>query len=290
MRWTRRTIIEEIRRLHKLKSELNYATAEARHLNLVRAAAWHFGTWRQAVEAAGLDYDSLLKYQRWTRPRIIARIQQLHQEGADLSWRAVSLEIDPPLAAAALRPNGFPSWRDAITAAGLDINEVARYKYWDAERVITEIRHLHRRGEPLSSKSAQENHQSLFCAARRRFGSWDNALAKAGLNAARIRLRRPATAAPRPHQPPTRATAQPSRQRSVTASAKVAKAVAVTTSQATAPTRPKRAPKGTPKETPVPTQRTATVKPTAITRAKPRAKATLTKATPQSRSRKARVA
>jgi len=201
LRWTRRTIVEEIKRLHKANTELNYASAEAHHLNLVRAAAWHFGTWRRAVEAAGIDYERLSKYQRWDQQRIIERILQLHQQGADLSWRAVSLEVDPPLAAAALRPNGFPSWRAAITAAGLDISDVARYQYWDDARIIAEIQLLHRKGEPLSSKAVQISNQPLFCAARRRFESWDNALNKAGFSAAKIRLRRPATAAQRKSKP-----------------------------------------------------------------------------------------
>ncbi|MDQ3813676.1 MAG: hypothetical protein M3347_06965 [Armatimonadota bacterium] len=193
MRWTRKSIVEEIKRLHDAGEELNYTAAEANHLNLVRAAAWHFGTWRRAIQSAGIDYDSLSKYQRWNRERIVERIQELHQAGEDLSWRVVSTEIDPPLAAAALRPNGFPSWRDAITAAGLNIDEVARYKNWTPERVLGEIKALARAGHPLSSKIMQTSNQSLFCAARRRFGSWDNALVAAGLDVAKIRLRQPAT-------------------------------------------------------------------------------------------------
>ncbi len=189
MRWTRKGILEEIKKLHAGGQELNYAAAEASHLNLMRAAAWHFGTWRRAVELAGINYEEQSKYQRWNRERIIARIRELHKAKADLSWRAISTEIDPPLAAAALRPNGFASWRDAIAAAGLDIREVARYQHWTSESVLEEIQSLHRRKQPLSSKTIQVSHQSLFCAARRRFGSWDGALEAAGLDATLIRLR-----------------------------------------------------------------------------------------------------
>lgn len=190
MRWTRKIIIAEIKRLYEAGERLNYSAAEANHLNLVRAAAWHFGTWRTAVEAAGIDYESLSRYQRWNRERIIARIQELHAQGADLSWRSVSMEIDPSLAAAALRPNGFDSWRGAITAAGLDINEITRYQHWNHDKVIQAIKERHKEGKPLSSKALQTTDQSLFCAARRRFGSWDGALAAAGLDPNKIRLRR----------------------------------------------------------------------------------------------------
>jgi hypothetical protein len=189
--WTRRNIVAEIRHLHAGGEELNYASAELRHLNLVRAAAWHFGSWRTAVERAGFDYGELSKYQRWNRERIIERIRELHAQQADLSWREVSLHLDPALAAAALRPNGFQSWREAIEAAGLNIEQVARYAHWDDARVLEEISALQQAGEALSSKAVQQSHQGLFCAARRRFGSWDNALEVAGLDISLIRLRAP---------------------------------------------------------------------------------------------------
>jgi hypothetical protein len=199
MRWTRKSIIAEIKSLHDAGEALNYSAAEANCLNLVRAAAWHYGTWRHAIEAAGIDYESLSRYQRWTKKRIVERIRELHEQGADLSWRSVSTNLDPSLAAAALRPNGFRSWRDALAAAGIDVDNVTRYKYWDNEKVIKAIRARKRSGEPMSSRSLQSTDQSLFCAARRRFGSWDKALEAAGFNSEKIRLRRvaPSLSAPR---------------------------------------------------------------------------------------------
>lgn len=192
MRWTRKSIVAEICRLHETGAEMNYAAAERDYLNLVRAAAWHFGTWRLAVETAGLDYPSLSKYRRWGRERIAERIRELHAQGADLSWRAISLDVDPPLAAAALRSNGYATWAEALAAAGIDVNDVARYQQWNEERVLREIKELHRSSVPLSSKAAQQSHSKLFCAARRRFGSWDDALRAAGLEAESIRLRQTA--------------------------------------------------------------------------------------------------
>jgi hypothetical protein len=199
VRWTRKTIISEIKRLHDANEELYYSKAEDNHLNLVRAAGWHFGTWRRAIEAAGIDYESLSKYQRWNKKKVVERIRELHTQGQDLNWRAVSTHVDPPLAAAALRANGYSSWRDAIAAAGLDIESVARYKEWDDEKVLKAIRARKRAGLSLFSKSLQVEDQSLFCAARRRFGSWDGALNAAGFKAENIRLRRynPALNAPR---------------------------------------------------------------------------------------------
>jgi hypothetical protein len=180
--------------MHKAKEDMSYASLEQKHLSLMRASAWHYGTWRRAVEEAGIDYETLSRYRRWTKDRIVARIQELYAEGQDLSWRAISQEVDPALAASALRPNGFGSWPEAIEAAGLDINDVARYKYWNEERVLKAIKERHKAGVNLSSRNAQKNDQSLFCAARRRFETWDKALEAAGLDASKIRIRKPARA------------------------------------------------------------------------------------------------
>ena len=199
MRWTRKGIIDEIKRLHAAGEELNYSSVEENHLNLVRAAAWHFGTWKRAVEKAGLDYESVSNYQRWTRERVVERIQELYKQGKDLSWRAVSITVDPPLAAAALRPNsGFESWFDAITAAGINHDEIARYRKWTSERVVQELRERSTQGLPMSSIAVQKQNPSLYCAAKRRFTQWDSALEQAGLDPNKIRIRRaPTGASPR---------------------------------------------------------------------------------------------
>ena len=120
--------------------------------------------------------------------RIVRRIRELHAAGHDLSWRVVSSEVDPPLAFAAIRPKGFGSWRAAIAAAGLNYEEVARYKCWNKERVMREIQEMHRAGKPLSVSDVEQSNAPLLWAARRRFLSWDDAVAEAGLDPAQVRL------------------------------------------------------------------------------------------------------
>jgi hypothetical protein len=188
VRWTHDRIITEIERLHAVGAALNYGSASKQHLALVKAAEQHFGTWRRAVEAGGIDYDSLRKYQRWDRERIIRRIRELHAVGYDLSWRIVSTDVDPPLAYAAIKPTGFGSWRAAIAAAGLDYEQVARYRYWDKERILREIQEMHRAGKPLSVSDVERSNAPLLWAARRHFLSWGDALTEAGIDPAAVQL------------------------------------------------------------------------------------------------------
>ena len=62
---------------------------------------------------------------------------------------------------------------------------------WTAEALIEEIRRKHRAGEPLNARDVTPNW--IRRPAGRLFGSWDAALAAAGLDPMEIRGNRPRT-------------------------------------------------------------------------------------------------
>ena len=109
----------EILRLYAAKEELNYGSVQQNHLKLLRAATRYFGSWKDAIEFAGLNYDEIRRYRVWSEDKILAKIRKYHTEGKDLSWRHVSTQLDPPLAAAAIRSSRFGSWQKALEEAGL---------------------------------------------------------------------------------------------------------------------------------------------------------------------------
>jgi hypothetical protein len=160
-------------------------------LPLLRAATRYFGSWQAAIEYAGLNYDDIRKYRSWTKDRIVERIRELHAQNADLSWRHVSLTLDPSLAAAATKKSHFGSWRAALDAAGLDYDEIRRYHDWSEDEVIRRIRDMYAQGEPLNAKSMEKKDITLITAARRRFPSWDKTLTAAGLDYKGIVVRAP---------------------------------------------------------------------------------------------------
>jgi hypothetical protein len=181
-KWSKESIGMEIRSMYESGENLNYSSVAANNITLLRAATRYFGTWEAAVNFSGLDYSQIRRYKAWTRDRIVERIRELHAQGADLSWRNVSLNVDPQLAAAATKKSHFGSWREALEASGLDYDSIRRYREWDDERVLQMVREMHANGKGLNAKSMEQEDITLITAARRRFDSWHQALTAAGLD------------------------------------------------------------------------------------------------------------
>ena len=190
-KWSKESIALEILSMYESGESLNYSSIANNNLALLRAATRYFGTWEAAVQFAGLDYDAIRRYKSWTRERIIARIQELHAQGVDLSWRNVCLNVDPQLAAAATKKSHFGSWREALEASGLDYDTIRRYREWDDERILDMVREFHKDGKGLNAKNMEQEDITLITAARRRFDSWHQALSAAGLDYTEIVQRAP---------------------------------------------------------------------------------------------------
>lgn len=190
-KWNQDSIAAEIRHRHEAGLDLSYSGMARENLPLLRAATRYLGSWQAAVEYAGLNYDDIRKYRAWTNDRITERIRELYAQGADLSWRHVSLTLDPSLAAAATKKSHFGSWRAALEASGLDYDTIRRYHDWNDDEVLRHVRDLYAKGESLNAKTMEKENITLITAARRRFPSWDRALAAAGLDYRQIVLRAP---------------------------------------------------------------------------------------------------
>jgi len=190
-KWSKEAIAMEIVSMYESGESLNYSNIANTNITLLRAATRYFGTWEAAVNFSGLDYSQIRRYKSWTRERIVERIKELHTQGVDLSWRNVSLNVDPQLAAAATKKSHFGSWREALEAAGLDYDSIRRYREWDDERILRMVREFHERGTGLNAKNMEQEDITLITAARRRFDSWHQALIAAGLDYRQIVQRAP---------------------------------------------------------------------------------------------------
>ncbi|PQV64984.1 hypothetical protein B1R32_103254 [Abditibacterium utsteinense] len=191
--WTQEKLIAEIQRLYQEGTDLSPTAIQQSHSALFSSARSrsHFGSWRAAIEAAGLDYDDLKRVkQRWNRDEILQRIREMHAQGHDL--------LDPKfktknrsLYLAACAHRYFGSWRRAVSAAGLDHEEMRESRVWTRTRILRTIQEISDAGKPLGWAYIEEHEPGIYRAARRKenFGSWVGALQAAGVDHTPLRGR-----------------------------------------------------------------------------------------------------
>lgn len=154
-----------------------------RDRRLYEAARQHFGTWRRALLAAGINLAnarSRPKSRRLDRPQILQALRQRHEAGLSMYWITVCLD-NRYLAMSA--KHAFRSWRRALLAAGLPL-EVAKSRSksrWSHERILEDIQLRHQQGKPLKCARVFEEDPALVNATHRLFGSWREALVAAGV-------------------------------------------------------------------------------------------------------------
>lgn len=190
--WNKTKITARIRALRKAGKDLSYNHIAAKGQGLLSAANYHFGSWREAVEAAGIDYDGdVRRIPKWTRERIVATIRAAQKAGQDLCWSSVSKHPKySGMAYGAIRNSKFGSWDAALAAAQVEPAGVRRYESWNEEKVIARIKQRAQAGLEMNSKSMQEQDCKLFNAALKRFQKWQEALKAAGIEPEAVYKRR----------------------------------------------------------------------------------------------------
>lgn len=119
---------------------------------------------------------------QWDAQTIASEILLRHAMKKPLNYTAVA-DDNLSLLRAACRH--FGNWEAAISAAGLDYDEIRLYKVWTRTRIIKRIHELHLQGVDLSWRSiAYEVDPQLAAAAtkKKHFGSWSGALEAAGFD------------------------------------------------------------------------------------------------------------
>jgi hypothetical protein len=174
--WTKARLIEEILLLYSKKGPMN---VEGFGDSLLAArASKRFGSWAEAIEAAGLsDRIQVTKpFHRWTKEEVLRAIREWHAAGKELSgmdWKNRVLYT--------IARRHFGGWRKAVEAAGFQCKRRA----WSRNVIIEEIRTRVQQGQTL--RCSDPSNVNLVAASSRYFGSWTAALKEAGVPANRTK-------------------------------------------------------------------------------------------------------
>jgi len=93
------------------KEQLNSYYYATTYPDVYAAADREFGGWKNAIEAAGLDYRTIRKYRSWTRQSVILEIQTVHAQGAPINSKAAQ-DGNKPLYMAAIKR--FRNWGQGV--------------------------------------------------------------------------------------------------------------------------------------------------------------------------------
>jgi hypothetical protein len=192
MIWDKAEVLTALKKLHKQGADLSYNALARSMQSLVSAAAYHCGSYRKAIEQAGIEYSSIARRPRWTKTAIIKLIKEGKRGGTDLHWSSIVKNRGDlgKAAFASLQPRLFGSWDRALHAAGLDADEINRYRKWTKDTVLSELKARHREAMPINSGALQKDEPSLHAAAVRHFHSYDDALRAAKLDPEKVRQRK----------------------------------------------------------------------------------------------------
>jgi hypothetical protein len=181
--YSKEQVIQKIREY--CRRRLKPTATRVRHddYRIQEAAREHFGGWRQALLAAGLNVDlagfGAAKPPRLSNDQLLDRLRRWGEEHS-LQWRDICLENRVLAVAARGR---FRSWRRALAAATATVQtQPSKTKrVWDQQSVIEHILHRKQEGKPIGYRAVRADDSSLLAAARRQFGTWRHALAASGV-------------------------------------------------------------------------------------------------------------
>jgi len=162
-RWTKQRVLDAIR--NWVQRGLPVAGLCREDPGLYRAAGKHFGSWHDALTAAGIPSK---RRRSWSKEGVIHALQvRRFVSVTDLAKQ------DRSLVEAAKRY--FGGVLNAQRAAGLK----PKPRKWFGPRIIRAIQDEYIQGVPITD--IKRGDQRFLSAARRYFGSWRNALVAAGL-------------------------------------------------------------------------------------------------------------
>lgn len=172
-RWTKKRVLQEIRRRQARKQAIHYQAVRRARPVLAVMATEHFGSWDKALATAGLDPASVRLRRAWSPERVIVTIRRFQREGRPLNVGAVK---EWGLVAKAVR--AFGSWDQALRSSGIDPAGIRKdHMKWTKEEVL---RAVQRMGSGVRHSRLKTEHPGAVTAAYRYFGSWANAVRKAG--------------------------------------------------------------------------------------------------------------
>ncbi len=147
---------------------------------------------RRRVKKKPINLKGILPHweELWTQEYLLDRIETYRERGAPLNFNSIQ-DHDKVTTSAAIR--FFGSWDAAIARLGMSPDKHRKQASGISlsdEDVINSLKDRQKKGLPLNENAIYTSDLRLYNAARRRFGSYPKALKAAGIDPAKVYLRK----------------------------------------------------------------------------------------------------
>jgi len=122
--WNRGNLVKMLRKCKDTGEGFGYNEFENRRPKLFHAAVYHFGSWANAVSAAGMDYSKVKKFTAWDRDKIKRKIRYLYKKQQDISYKVMRNKGYTNLISAT--NYHFGGWGKAVAACGIDYDRIRK--------------------------------------------------------------------------------------------------------------------------------------------------------------------
>jgi hypothetical protein len=178
--WSPARIISDLQALYRRSPRLlQPGVLIQTNPKLLRACRRQLGTYANALQAAGISYQQVVRPDRLSAADVVQRLTALFERGKDLRYSHMR-QTAGKIFHAAVRC--FGSYAKAVNAAGLDYPPPAPVRHWTAAIVLRQLQDHHAKGKDLRWRQFRKANLPLYQAAKHYFGSYPAALKKAGLS------------------------------------------------------------------------------------------------------------
>jgi len=177
--WTKTAILQWIRTENKTGRDLRPGVTKKKHSGVFNAALREFGSWYGAIRKAGIRSFPEVRFNRWSKEKIIRAIRDLRQ----VPPASEIAQTNPSLMSAT--SYHFGGWRPAVEAAGRACPSGACPFKWTRETILRIIKERLSRGQDPQSTSFKDL-GAFVRAASRQFSGWRNAVKAAGFSTQKL--------------------------------------------------------------------------------------------------------
>jgi hypothetical protein len=179
-------VVRWLQARHRAGHHMSSEAANGDAPRFVRACYKRFGSWRAAMQAAGLGELIGGRVQLTSPEEVVRALRERQRDGLPMALKRTTRER-PRLVRAACAQ--FGTWQAALDAAGLGEVPVPR-ALLSSQEVMQGLQARHRRGRPMTAVATQREDGRLVYAACKHFGTWKAAMRAAGLGEVVRRQRR----------------------------------------------------------------------------------------------------